>query len=62
MEKVFTEVAHKGGKSAEHDGARVNGEGPKKFPKGVVLGKDGKPWVPCGPEQPILLYADTPLM
>lgn len=62
MEKVFTEAAQKGGKSAEHDGKQVNGEGPKKFPKGVVLGKDGKPWVPCGPEQLIPLYADTHLM
>lgn len=52
MEKIFAEAAKKGGKSAEKDGEQVNGEeGPKKFPKGVVLGKDGKPWVRCGPEK-----------
>ena len=49
MDKFFSEQLKKGeqgsGKQQERQGDQVAiaGEAPKKFPKGVVLGKDGKP-------------------
>lgn len=48
MEKIFADAAKKGGESTpERNGEQVNdgAAAPKKFPKGVVLGKDGKPFV-----------------
>ena len=48
MEKFFAEHARKGGHGSARDqkdeGGSVEGSAPpKKLPKGVVLGKDGKP-------------------
>ena len=49
MEKFFSEQLKKGeqggGKKQGEQGDQVvaTGDAPKKLPKGVVLGKDGKP-------------------
>jgi len=47
MEKFFAEQATRGEKAKDQSGNDVKSEAPKKLPKGVVIGKDGKPCRSC---------------
>ncbi|KAA6413745.1 MAG: augmenter of liver regeneration [Lasallia pustulata] len=51
MEDLFAAAAKKGGKAIDPDGeqGKDGKDAPKKLPKGVVLGKDGKPCRSCTP-------------